>query len=182
MTPNLNLEQVFASNKANIDLLLSVAQTALSTAESLAALNLHTAREVFSDNAKNVKTLLGAKTPQEAAALQAQLAQPAVEKAVSYSRSVYEISTGAAEEMNKLFQGKFGELNKAAQDLAQKTASSSPFGSDVAMAAVKQAVAAANSAFDNLNKMAKQASDMTEAGVNTVTNAAVKAAGKKAAK
>jgi len=30
--------------------------------------------------------------------------------------------------------------------------------------------------------MAKQASDMTEAGVNTVTNAAVKAAGKKAAK
>ena len=45
-----------------------------------------------------------------------------------------------------------------------------------------QAVAAANSAFDNLNKMAKQATDMTEAGVNTVTNAAVKAAGKKAAK
>ena len=53
---------------------------------------------------------------------------------------------------------------------------------DVALAAVKQAVDAANSAFDNLNKMAKQATDMTEAGVNTVTNAAVKAASKKAAK
>ncbi|MEY4328431.1 MAG: hypothetical protein RL703_250, partial [Pseudomonadota bacterium] len=32
MTQNLNLDQIFASNKANIDLLLSVAQTALSTA------------------------------------------------------------------------------------------------------------------------------------------------------
>ena len=36
-------EQVAAANKANIDLLLAVAQTALSTAESLAALNLHLA-------------------------------------------------------------------------------------------------------------------------------------------
>ena len=175
MTSNLNLEQAFAANKANIDLLLAVAQTALSTAESLAALNLHTVREAFADNAKNAKSLLGAKTPQEAATLQAQLAQPAVEKAVSYSRSVYEISSGAAEELSKLFQGKFSELNSAAQDLAKKSAQQSPFGADVAMAAVQQAVAAANSAFDNLNKFAKQAADATEAGVNTVTNAAVKA-------
>ena len=142
----------------------------------MAALNLHTVREVFADKAKSVKTLLGAKTPQEAAALQAQLAQPAVEKAVSYSRSVYEISTGAAEELNKLFQAKFNELNHATQELAKKSAKQAPFGSDVAMAAVNQAVAAANSAFDNLNKFAKQAADATEAGVNTVTNAAVKAA------
>ena len=65
-----------------------------------------------------------AKTPQEAAALQAQLAQPAVEKAVSYSRSVYEISTGAAEELNKLFQSKFAELNKphfVTQDIGGST-------------------------------------------------------------
>ena len=167
MNANLNLDQAAAASKANLELLLSVAQTALSTAESLAALNLHTVREAFADNAKNAKTLLGAKTPQEAAALQAQLAQPAVEKAVSYSRSVYEISTGAAE-----------ELNKTAQDFAKKSAQSAPFGADVAMAAVNQAVAAANSAFDNLNKAAKQAAEFTEAGVNTVTNAAVKAAGK----
>ena len=178
MTPKLNLDQAFAANKANIDLLLAVAQTALSTAESLAALNLHTVREVFADNAKNAKTLLGAKTPQEAAALQAQLAQPAVEKAVSYSRSVYEISTGATEELSKLFQAKFSELNSAAQNLAKQSAQQAPFGSDVALAAVNQAVAAANSAFDNLNKFAKQAADATEAGVNTVTNAAVKAASK----
>ena len=178
MNTNLNLEQAAAASKANIELLLSVAQTALSTAESLAALNLHTVREAFADNAKNARTLLGAKTPQEAAALQAQLAQPAVEKAVSYSRSVYEISTGAANELGKLIQSQFVELNKAAQDLAEKTAKASPFGSDVALAAVRQAVNAANSAFDNLNKAAKQAAEFTEAGVNTVTNAAVKAAGK----
>ena len=69
-----------------------------------------------------------------------------------------------------------------AQDLAEKTAKASPFGSDVALAAVKQAVNAANSAFDNLNKAAKQAAEFTEAGVSAATSAAVKAAGSKAKK
>ncbi len=174
----LSNEHILSANKAAIDTLLSVANTALATAESLAALNLGTAREALNDSAKNAKAAMAVKTPQEVASLNAALGQPAVEKAVAYSRSVYEISTGAANELSKLIQSQFVELNKAAQDLAEKTAKASPFGSDVALAAVRQAVAAANSAFDNLNKAAKQAAEFTEAGVNTVTNAAVKAAGK----
>ena len=173
----LNNEQFLSANKTAIDTLLSVANTALATAESLAALNLGTARDALNDTAKNAKAVMGVKTPQDAASLNAALGQPAVEKAVAYSRSVYEISTGAANEFGKLVQAQFAELNKAAQDLAEKTAKASPFGSDVAMAAVKQAVTAANSAFDNLNKAAKQAAEFTEAGVSAATSAAVKAAG-----
>ena len=67
--------------------------------------------------------------------------------------------------------------NSTYEELAEKTAKASPFGSDVALAAVKQAVNAANSAFDNLNKAAKQAAEFTEAGVSAATSAAVKAAG-----
>ena len=178
----LNNEQVLSANKAAIDTLLSVANTALATAESLAALNLGTAREALQDSAKNVQAVLGVKTPQDAAALNATLGKPAVEKAVAYSRSVYEISTGAANEFSKMIQAQFAELNKAAQELAEKTAKASPFGSDVALAAVKQAVTAANSAFDNLNKAAKQAAEFTEAGVSAATSAAVKAAGTAKAK
>jgi phasin family protein len=178
----LNNEQVLSANKAAIDTLLSVANTALATAESLAALNLGAARDAIQDSAKNAKAVMGLKTPQEAASLNASLGQPAAEKAVAYSRAVYEISTGAAQEVAKLVQAQFAELNKAAQELAEKTAKASPFGSDVALAAVKQAVNAANSAFDNLNKAAKQAAEFTEAGVSAATSAAVKAAGSKAKK
>ena len=178
----LNNEQVLSANKAAIDTLLSVANTALATAESLAALNLGAAREAIKDSAKNAQAVMGLKSPQEAAALNASLGQPAAEKAVAYSRAVYEISTGAAQEVAKLVQAQFAELNKAAQELAEKTAKASPFGSDVALAAVKQAVNAANSAFDNLNKAAKQAAEFTEAGVSAATSAAVKAAGSKAKK
>lgn len=173
----LNTENLVSANKAAIDTLLSVANTALATAESMAALNLGTAREALNDGAKNAKAVMGVKSPQEAASLNAALGQPAVEKAVAYSRSVYEISSGAATEMSKLIQAQFAELNKAAQDLAEKTAKASPFGSDVALAAVRQAVTAANSAFDNLNKAAKQAAEFTEAGVSAATSAAVKASG-----
>ncbi len=178
----LNNEHMLSANKAAIDTLLSVANTALATAESLAALNLGTAREALQDSAKNVQAVMGVKSPQDAAALNASLGKPAVEKAVAYSRSVYEISTGAANEFSKMIQAQFAELNKAAQDLAEKTAKASPFGSDVALAAVKQAVTAANSAFDNLNKAAKQAAEFTEAGVSAATSAAVKAAGTAKAK
>ena len=61
----LNNEQMLSANKAAIDTLLSVANTALATAESLAALNLGTAREALQDSAKNVQAVMGVKSPQE---------------------------------------------------------------------------------------------------------------------
>ena len=85
-------EQFVAANKATVDSLLAVANTALSTAERIASLNLSTARATIEDAAAGAKSVLTAKDPQAAVAAQAALAQPAVEKAVAYSRSVYEIT------------------------------------------------------------------------------------------
>ncbi|MGE5639381.1 MAG: phasin family protein, partial [Clostridia bacterium] len=44
-----------------------------------------------------------------------------------------------------------------------------PAGSDVAVAAVKSMLAAANSAYDNLTKVTKQATEIAEANVNAAT-------------
>jgi phasin family protein len=85
-------EQFAAANKASVDALLTLANTALASAERIAALNLNTARSVLEDGVANAKALLGAKDPQEFFSVQASLAQPSLEKAVAYSRSVYEIS------------------------------------------------------------------------------------------
>ena len=57
--------------------------------------------------------------------------------------------------------------------------STDPF--DVAVAAVKSAMAAANSAYDNFTKVVKQATDMAESNVATVTARVVKEAGKRKA-
>ena len=76
-------EQFAVANKAAVDSMLSLANTALASAERIAALNLNTARSLLEDSVANTKALMGAKDVQEAMSLQASLAQPNVEKAVN---------------------------------------------------------------------------------------------------
>jgi phasin family protein len=170
-------EQFAAANKASVDAMLSLANTALASAERIAALNLNTARSMLEDGVANTKALLGAKDVKEAISVQAAQAQPNVEKAVAYTRSVYEISAQSKEEVSKLLEGQFGDFQKQVAGLLDQAAKSAPAGSDVAVAAVKSAIAAATSAFDNMNKAAKQVADIAEANVTAATNATVKAVG-----
>ena len=158
-------EQFAAANKATVDSLLSLANTALASAERIAALNLNTARSVVEDTVSGAKALMGAKDAQEALSIQASLAQPNVEKAVAYSRSVYEISAQTQEEFAKVLESQFAEFQKSVAGLLDKAAKSAPAGSDVAVAAVKSAIAAANSAYDNMTKAAKQVAEIAEANV-----------------
>lgn len=170
-------EQLASANKANVEAMLTLANTAFASAERFAALNLNTARAVLEDGVNNAKALLGAKDLQEVISLQATLAQPSVEKAVAYSRSVYEISAQTQEEFSKLVEAQFAEVNKNVASTLDKAAKSAPAGSDVAVAAVKSAIAAANSAYDTMSKAAKQVAEIAEANVAAATNATVKAVG-----
>jgi len=170
-------EQLASANKANVETLLTLANTAFASAERLAALNLNTARTLLEESVSNAKSLLAAKDAQELLGLQSSLAQPAVEKAVAYSRSIYEIASQTQEEISKVLEGQFAELNKNIATALDKAAKNAPAGSDVAVAAVKSAIAAANSAFDSMSKAAKQVTEIAEANVAAATNATVKAVG-----
>jgi phasin family protein len=174
-------EQFAAANKANVETLLTLANTAFASAERLAALNLNTARALLEDGVANTKALLAVKDVQELVAMQASLAQPIVEKAVAYARSVYEIATQSQEELSKVFESQFSEINKNVATALDKAAKNAPAGSDVAVAAVKQAIAAANSAYDSMTKAAKQVAEIAEANVAAATSATVKAVGTGAA-
>jgi phasin family protein len=168
-------EQLSATNKANIESLLTIANTAFASAERLAALNLNTARSILEDVVANAKTLFAIKDVQELANVQAALAQPSLEKAVAYSRGVYEIATQTQEELSKVFEVQFAEVSKNVSTALDKAAKNAPAGSDVAVAAVKSAIAAANSAYDSMTKAAKQVAEIAEANVAAATSATVKA-------
>ncbi|QDX80716.1 granule-associated-like protein [Denitratisoma sp. DHT3] len=168
-------EKIAAANKASMETLLTFANTAFASAERLAALNLNTARSLLEDAVANTKTLLGAKDPQELVGLQSAMAQPAVEKAVAYSRSVYEIATQTQEELNKVLENQYAELNRNVGSALDQAAKNAPAGSDVAVAAFRSALAAANSAYDSVSKAARQVAEIAEANVAAATNATVKA-------
>lgn len=174
-------EQFAASNKAFVESLLTIANTAFASAERLAALNLNTARSVLEDSVADAKNLLAIKDVQELLGTQTTLAKPTLEKFVAYSRGVYEIGSQTQEELTRVFEAQFGELNKNISSALDKAAKSAPAGSDVAVAAVKSAIAAANSAYDSINKAAKQVAEIAEANVTAATNATVKAVGSGAA-
>ena len=174
---NATTEQFATANKATVETLLTVANTAFASAERLAALNLNTARAMLEDSVANAKALLGVKDVQQLIAMQTTLAQPAVEKAVAYSRSVYEIATQTQEELGKVVEGQFSEMNKSVNTALDKAVKNAPAGSDVAVAAVKSAIAAANSAYDSMTKAAKQVAEIAEANVAAATTATVKAVG-----
>ena len=162
-------EQFASANKATVDSLLSLANTALASAERIAALNLNTARSVLEDSVSGAKALLAAKDPQEAMAIQASLTQPNVEKAAAYSRSVYEISAQTQEELSKMVEAQFGDFQKSVAGMLEKAAKSAPAGSEGAVAAIQSAIAAANSAFGNMNNVAKQFAETAQKNITAAT-------------
>lgn len=170
-------EQVASANKANLESLLTVANTAFAGAERLAALNLNIARTALEESLANARAVMAAKDVQEVLNIQAALAQPAFDKAVAYSHDVYEITSQTQEELRRLFEAQFADANKAMTVALDKAARSAPAGSDVAVATVKSALAAANTAYESMSKAARQVAEMAEANVAAATNATVKAAG-----
>ncbi len=175
MTKFATPEQFAAANKANIEAVLAQANAAFAKAERLAALNLNTARSVMEDGVANTKALMAVKDPQDLIKLQSSLAQPMVDKAVAYARSVYEIAAEGQEEVTKFVEGQIAEMNKLFAAAIDQAAKSAPAGSEPAFAAVKQAMAAANSAYDSMSKAAKEAAATAEANMTAATKTAVKA-------
>ncbi|MFZ4538888.1 phasin family protein [Propionivibrio sp.] len=158
-------EQFVEANKAAVDALLSVANTALSSAERIAALNLNTARSMLETGVANAKALIVAKDPQESIKLSVAQAQPVVEQVAAYSRSLYEISAQSKEEISKLLESQFGDFQKQVSSLIETAAKNAPVGSDVAVAAVKSALEAANASFGNMKNIVEQTTEIAEANI-----------------
>ena len=174
-------EQFAAANKASVDALFTIAHAQFAAFERLSALNFNTTKAAFEDGVSQAKALLSAKDPQAFFSLTVASAQPALEKTIAYSRSVYEVATQAKAEVSNLTETQASELNKNVVSLMDRLTKNAPAGSDIGVAAFKSAMTAANSAYDNFTKVVKQATDIAEANVTAATDKVVKATGKKKA-
>ena len=162
-------EQIQAAGKANVETMLSFAAMQFAAIEKFATLNANAVKTAFEDSLSNTRALVGAKDVQEFGTLQNTLATPAIEKAIAYSKSVYEVATETNAELSKMAEQRVAEWNENFSTLLDKAVKNAPAGSDVAVAAVKSMIAAANSAYDNMTKVAKQATEIAEANVNAAS-------------
>jgi len=165
-------EQIAATNKAGVEAILGFANSQFAAFERLSALSFNATKSAFEESVDHAKSLLGAKDIQEFVNLNTAVAQPNLEKAIAYSRSVYEIASQTQGEIAKFIEAQAAEFNKNLVGLLDKVSKNAPAGSDVAVAAVKSALATAGSAYDSFNKVAKQATEIAEANFAAATSTA----------
>lgn len=171
----LTAEQIMASQKANMETLFGLTNKAFEGVEKLVELNVQASKAALAETANQTQAFMGVKDAQELLALQAGLMQPLAEKTAAYSRHLYDIATGTTAEFGKALEGQAADAQAKFMGLVDGAAKNAPAGSETAVAVMKSAVAAANNAFESVQKAVKQASDMAEANFAAVSNTAVNA-------
>jgi phasin family protein len=169
-------EQLSALNKSNVDAMVAFFGITSSGAERLLDFQMKTAKAAFDDAVKNIHTLTNAKDPQQWAQIGASVAQPAAEKLSAYARHLSGLTTQTQGEITRYVDEHMSALNKQIVSMLDQAAKNGPAGSDVAVAAAKSAVAAANQAYDVFTQAGRQVAEMTESTVQAVASAGLQAA------
>lgn len=169
-------EPLASATKATIESLRTLADAALASAEQVLALNVRTARSAIEDGAAKAATLAAAKAPVDLVELQKSLAQPGLQKAVEYSRSLGEISASARGELAKAVEAYLATVQQQSGELLKSMAKQAPVGSDAALANLQTAFDIASSSFDSFKQFAKQLGEVAEANVAAANRAALAAA------
>ena len=171
----LTVEQVLATQKANVETLMGLTTKAFEGVEKIVELNLTASKAALAESAEHAKALLSVKDAQELMALQSGVFQPLAEKTAAYNRHLYDIASGSTAELTKVFEGQAADTQKKFMGLVDSAAKNAPAGSETAVAVMKSAVAAANNALESVQKAVKQATDAAEANIEAVTTTAVNA-------
>jgi phasin family protein len=167
----LTAEQIVAAQKANLETLFDLTNKAFEGVEKLVELNLQVAKASLTEVQSTATASLGVKDAQELLALQANLLQPAAEKAAAYGRHLYDIAASTNAEVTKVAEAQVAAAQAKFAGAVDSAVKNAPAGTESAAALVKTA-----SAMESVQKATKQAADVAEANFQTLTNTAVKAA------
>ena len=171
---NLTPEQIAAAHKANLETLTGLTTQALKSIEQLVELNMQIAKSTLTDNVEKAKKTLEIKDVQQLIQHQSDMVQPMAEKIMSYSRSLYEIAQEAQQSMTKVAESEIKETQKKMQEMMENWQKNAPAGSDAAIQAMKQAIAAATNTFESSQKAVKHAIDVAQNNMNSATESLTK--------
>lgn len=185
---NPNIEQLAAAQKANAEVMMTLLRTAFNGVERMTALNIAASRELFSNTVANTQQLMSAKDAGAVAKLNTELAKPNLDKWMDYSRNVYDLVASMQKEVTAVMEAQYSNFSKTASSAVEKATASAPVGGDVFAATMKSMLGASTKAFDNMNAMAKQLTELAETNMQAASTAtgkavsATSAAAKKSAK
>ena len=171
----LTAEQLIAAHKTNIETLFGLTGKAFEGVEKLVELNLQVAKTALGEAAANTQAALSVKDAQELLTLQASLLQPAAEKAAAYGRHLYDIAASTNADIGKVAEAQAAEAQQKFMTVVDTAVKNAPAGTENVVALFKSAVAAANNAFEGVQKAVKQATETAEANFQAMSATATKA-------
>ncbi len=172
----LTPEQIAATQKTHFENLFGLAGKAFEGIEKLIELNVQVMKTTLAEGQESVQRMLSVKDAQELLAVQASLAQPIAEKALSYGKQVYDIASTTQTEFARAAESQYEEQNRKVQVLVDNVAKNAPAGSETAVAALKSAISAANTTYETVQKATKQVVEIAETNFHSAAAVATKAA------
>jgi len=181
MNMNANTPEQFVQlQKSALDMFQAIALKSVEGFEKISELNIQAMKASLTEGSSQMKSAFTARDPKSFGEFALTGAQPAVEKFTAYANHVYEITSETGTEIAKLFEKQFADGNRQLTAAIDEMAKTAPAGTEGVVTFVKSAVSAANTAYDQVNKAAKQVADLAEANIAAATKTG-RAAGKKAA-
>ncbi|HRA77620.1 MAG TPA: phasin family protein [Burkholderiaceae bacterium] len=174
-------EQFMQIQKAALEVFQSATITSIEGLEKLAALNVQAAKASIDESTDALKSMTDVKDAKQLAEMATTSVQPATDKVTAYYKHVYEIANETGSELAKLFEKQFAEGNRQLYAAIDAMAKNAPAGSEGMVTLVKQAVSAANTAFDQVSKATKQAVEVAEANMAAAAKTTTAARARKAA-
>ncbi len=169
-------QQVLNSQKAAIDTLVAIQGSVFSGFEKLVDLNLKVMKATIDEVSQKSQQVTSIKDAQEALNMSSALVQPSAEKAMAYSKHVYDIVASVQADLAKLSESHISEGKKNVSDAIEQFTRNAPAGSESAVAMLKSSMAQANSAYDSITQAAKQAAETAEKNLTAAASATFKAA------
>ena len=166
-----NPSQFFELQRVQVGAFNAIAHALLAAAEKLSSLNVSAARGVIDSATDAAQSLSGVRDPNELMALSSASAQPTVERLVSYTRELAGIANGVNAEIGKVLQQQVTDSNRRMAEMLDYVAKSAPAGSEQALALLRSAVFAGNTAFDTASKVSRQTADWAQANLATAAKA-----------
>src|SRR5438128_6376475 len=158
----LKIEQFTAANEAAIEQFSYFAKLSLANVEKFAQLGLGAARESVVQATKHAQALAGARDVSEVFAINSAALEPALKRAYALSRTAFESANEANDEMKRVLEKRNAELQEAAVAALEEAFRNAPPGSETVVANGKSAIAAAQSAYENMVAINKQIYDTVE--------------------
>ena len=150
------IDQLSAANEAALNQFTHFAQLSLVNLEKFAQLGLAATRASVEQATAHAQALASAKDVHEVIALNSAALEPAMKRAYAYSRTAYESAAEANTEVKRVIEAQSAEYNRAAVAALEEAFKYAPAGSESVVENVKTAMAAVQSAYNNVASINKQ--------------------------